>query len=78
MLFANFKVLDIILERIIHILFVKGEIPIFLEKFFAFNFIFLFCFFLEGKDYVVLPYGTVMTKILDMRPGKHDLHFLVD
>jgi hypothetical protein len=33
-------------------------------------------FFLEGKYYVV-PYGTVVTRILDMRPGKHDLHFLV-
>jgi hypothetical protein len=25
----------------------------------------------------VVPYGTVVTCILDMRPGKHDLHFLV-
>jgi hypothetical protein len=32
--------------------------------------------FLEGKDYVV-PCGTVVTGILDMRLGKHDLHFLV-
>jgi hypothetical protein len=29
------------------------------------------------KQYVV-PYGTVVTGILDMRAGKHDLHFLVD
>jgi hypothetical protein len=29
-----------------------------------------------GKRYSV-PYGTVVTGILDMRPGKHDLHFLV-
>jgi hypothetical protein len=39
-------------------------------------FCYLFYFFLEGIDYVV-PYGTVVTGILDMRPGKHDLHFLV-
>jgi hypothetical protein len=25
----------------------------------------------------VVPYGTVVTGILDMRPGKHYLHFLV-
>jgi hypothetical protein len=37
---------------------------------------FNFHFFLEGKDYVV-PYGTVVTGILDMCSGKHDLHFLV-
>jgi hypothetical protein len=24
-----------------------------------------------------VPYGTVVTGILDMRPGKHDLHFPV-
>jgi hypothetical protein len=35
-----------------------------------------FLFFLEGKVYGV-PFGTVVTGILDMRPGKHDLHFLV-
>jgi hypothetical protein len=28
------------------------------------------------KDYSV-PYGTVVTGILDMRPRKHNLHFLV-
>jgi hypothetical protein len=39
-------------------------------------FYFYFHFFLEVKDYVV-PYGTVVTGILDMRLGKHDLHFLV-
>jgi hypothetical protein len=32
--------------------------------------------FLGGRDYVV-PFGTVVTEILDMRPEKHDLHFLV-
>jgi hypothetical protein len=31
---------------------------------------------LGGKHYVV-PFGTGVTGILDMRPGKHDLHFLV-
>jgi hypothetical protein len=29
-----------------------------------------------GDKYVV-PYGTVVTGILDMCPTKHDLHFLV-
>jgi hypothetical protein len=35
-----------------------------------------YSFYLGGRDYGV-PYGTVITSILDMRPGKHDLHFLV-
>jgi hypothetical protein len=48
---------------------------LFWKRFFTFIFIF-FNFFLEGKDYVV-PYGTVVTGILDMLPGKHNLHFLV-
>jgi hypothetical protein len=69
-------VLDIILERILHILIVKGKYPDFLEKVFYFYFYFYFHFFLEGKGYVV-TYGTVVTGILDMRPGKHNLHFLV-
>jgi hypothetical protein len=68
-------VLDIILEVVIHILIVKGKYPNFLEK--VFYIYFYFYFFLEGKDYDV-PYDTVVTGILDMRPGKHDLHFLVD
>jgi hypothetical protein len=38
--------------------------------------LFYFHFFLEGDRYFV-PYGTAVTGILDMRPGKHDLHFLV-
>jgi hypothetical protein len=67
-------VLDIILERVIHILNVKGENPNILEK--VLYIYFYFYFPLEGKDYVV-PYGTVVTGILDMRPEKHDLHFLV-
>jgi hypothetical protein len=68
-------VLDIILERDIHVLIAKGDYPIFWKRFFMVNF-FFFHFFLEGKDYVV-PYGTVVTGILDMSPGKHNLHFLV-
>jgi hypothetical protein len=65
-------VLDIILERVIHVLIVKGNYPIILEKVLYIYFYFYFHF----KDYVV-PYGTVVKGILDMRPGKHDLHFLV-
>jgi hypothetical protein len=68
-------VLDIILEGVIHILIVKGKYPNILEKV-LYKFYFYFQFFLEGKDYVV-PYGTAVTGILDVRPGKHDLHFLV-
>jgi hypothetical protein len=75
-IFANFKVLDIILEIVIHILFVKRKHPNILEKVLYILFYFHFHFFLENKHYVVL-YGTVVTDILDMRPGKHDLHFLV-
>jgi hypothetical protein len=49
---------------------------LFRKRFFTVIFIF-FNLFLEGKDYVI-PYGTVVTGILDMRPNKkHDLHFLV-
>jgi hypothetical protein len=57
-------------------LFVKGKDPIILEKVFYNYFYFYFHYFLEGEDYVV-PSGTFVTGILDMRPGKHDLHFLV-
>jgi hypothetical protein len=38
--------------------------------------ILFFLISLEGDRYRV-PSGTVVTGILDMRPGKHDLHFLV-
>jgi hypothetical protein len=38
--------------------------------------LFLFSFLFRGEDYVV-PRGIVVTGILDMRPGKHNLHFLV-
>jgi hypothetical protein len=77
MIFPNFKVLDIILEVAYHFLNVNGNNPVFLEEVCYIQFYFLFYFFLGDKDYVV-PYGTVVTGILDMRPGKHDLHFLVD
>jgi hypothetical protein len=76
-IFGTFKVLDIILDFFIHILFVKWKNPNISEKAPYIYFYFYFHFFLEGKYYVVLPYGTVVTGILDMRPGKHDLHFLV-
>jgi hypothetical protein len=69
-------VLDIILERVIQILNVKGKNTDFLEKVLYIYFHFYFHFFLERKDYVV-PCGTVVTGILDMCPGKHNLHFLV-
>jgi hypothetical protein len=69
-------VLDIILERAFHVLNIKGENPKDLEKVFYIYFYFYFRFLLESKDYVVL-YGTVVTGILDMCPGKYDLHFLV-
>jgi hypothetical protein len=46
---------------------------IFWKRFF-YNF--LLIFFLGGKEYGV-SCGTVVTGILDMRPGKHDLHFVV-
>jgi hypothetical protein len=65
-------VLDIILERVIHSLFVKEDGPKNLEKVFLFS----FSFFLEGKKYFVL-FGTVVIGILEMHPRKHDLHFLV-
>jgi hypothetical protein len=47
-----------------------------LEKVFYILFYFYFHFFLEGNKYVV-PDGIVVTGLLDMRAGKHDLHFLV-
>jgi hypothetical protein len=70
-------VLDIILEKVGHILFFKGrKDPIFLKMVFYLQFYFLFHFFL-GDDRYVVPFGTVVTGILDMRPKKHNLHFLV-
>jgi hypothetical protein len=47
-----------------------------LKKVSYIQFYFYFHFFLEDNKYIV-PYGTVVTGILDMCPGKHDLHFLV-
>jgi hypothetical protein len=69
-------VLDIILDIVLHVLSVKEKNQNFLEKVLYIYFYFHFHFFLEGKDYAV-PHGTVVTWILDMRPEKHDLHFLV-
>jgi hypothetical protein len=57
-------------------LIVKGKYPNFLKKVLCILFFFYFHFFLESERYAV-PYGSVVTEILDMRPGKHDLHFLV-
>jgi hypothetical protein len=39
--------------------------------------LFFFNSFLGRNKKYVVPYGTVVAGILDMRPGKHDLHFLV-
>jgi hypothetical protein len=75
MLIPDFKVRDILLTVIIHILNVKKSLPNFLEKVF-YNF-FLIFFYLGGNKYGI-PHGTILTGILDMRPEKHDLHFLVD
>jgi hypothetical protein len=69
-------VLDIILERV-HILDAKKNGLDILERVSYIYFCFLFHFFLGGEDHVV-PFGTVVTRILDMRPEKHNLHFLVD
>jgi hypothetical protein len=55
----------------------QGKRSKYFGKCFCFlNLIFFFYFFLGGKDYGVFFY-IVVTGILDMRPGKHDLHFLV-
>jgi hypothetical protein len=76
LIFPNFKVLDMILEVIFQHLLVKGNYLKNLEDVSYIFFYFLFHLFLDG-DYYVVPFGTVVTGILDMRPGKHDLHFLV-
>jgi hypothetical protein len=68
--------LDIFLEVLFNILNINGNGPNILERVFYIEFYFYFHFFLEGKDYVV-PYGTVVTGILYMRPEKYNLHFLV-
>jgi hypothetical protein len=59
-----------------HGLGVKGIGQEILEKVFYILFRFAFIFFLEGKGYGATD-GSVMVGILDMRPGKHDMHFLV-
>jgi hypothetical protein len=76
MLIPDFKVRDILLTIIIHILNVKKKFPNILEKV-VYNFLLIF-FYLGGNKYGI-PCGTAVTGILDMRPGKHDLlFFLVD
>jgi hypothetical protein len=64
-------VLDIFLEIVFHVLIVKGKYANILEKVLYILFYFYFYFFLD------VPFGTVVTGIFNMRPGKHDLHFLV-
>jgi hypothetical protein len=74
MLIPDFKVLHMVLTVIIHVLYVKESFPKILEKvFFSF---FLIFFYLEDEEYGV-PCDTVVTGILDMRAGKHNLHFLI-
>jgi hypothetical protein len=58
-----------------HILNVKGKSLVDLEKVSNIQFYFLFFLDLVWKYYV--PCGTVVTGILDMRPQKHNMHFLV-
>jgi hypothetical protein len=48
-----------------------------LSSFLSSSDFFVDIFYLGDKEYGI-PNGTVVTGILDMRPGKHDLHFLVD
>jgi sugar (pentulose or hexulose) kinase len=60
---------------LVHVLHVKEIFPESLEKVFFYSSILIFC--LGGEKYVALN-NTVVTGILDMRPGKHDMHFLVD
>jgi hypothetical protein len=70
-------VLDTFLEWVCHCFLVKKKDQELLEKVFCVLFLFLFFIsFFIGEDYIV-SFGTVVTGILDMRPRKHDLHFLV-
>jgi hypothetical protein len=69
-------VLDIFLEVVHHIFSLKEKHPNILEEVSYTYFYFLFHVFLGGENYGV-PFGTVVTGILDMRLGKHNLHFLV-
>jgi hypothetical protein len=55
-----------------HSLLAKEDGPDGLEEVSYILFYYLFHFFLED-----VPFGTVVTGILDMRLGKHNLHFLV-
>jgi hypothetical protein len=69
-------VLDIVLDLIIHVFIVKENYPNILEKVFYVLFYFIFHFFLDGKYYVV-PSGTVVTGILDMRPGVYFIFIFI-
>jgi hypothetical protein len=40
-------------------------------------FYFSFFLFLGGTDYYFVPYNTVVTGILNIQSGKHDMHFLI-
>jgi hypothetical protein len=62
-----------VLTVVVHVLDVKKRVPKNLEEVFLISFN---IFFLGDKRYGV-PSDTVVTGILDIRPGKHDLHFLV-
>jgi hypothetical protein len=64
-----------VLKVIVHVLNVKKRAPNILEEVFL-QFPFNILFYLGGKRYNI-PHNTVVTGILDMRPGKHNLHFLV-
>jgi hypothetical protein len=66
----------IALTIFVHVLYAKQTLLIFLEEVFLW-FPFNIFFYLGGNRYGI-PHGTVVTGVLDMHPGKHDLHFLVD
>jgi hypothetical protein len=65
---------DFVLGIILHILNIKGKHPNILKEVFLHS---IFFFFFLGGKRLVIPHDTVVTGILDMYPGKHDLHFLV-
>jgi hypothetical protein len=64
----------------VHIFYVKKIFLVISLKVFCINvsnFILFFFFLLGGKYYIVRS-GAVLNSILDMRRGKHSLHFVVD
>jgi hypothetical protein len=63
-----------VLAVVVYVLYVKKRIPNGLEEVFLFPFN---IFFYLKNHYYGVSCGIVVTGILDMRPGKHDLHFLV-